>query len=88
MDPPSVQVRDLGSLNGTYVNGELVGGRLSQTKTNDPSEEPDWFPLHDGDELRIGQNARLRVEINYQMTDDDPAERRKVGSSTYDACPD
>ena len=29
IDPPAVRVRDLGSLNGTYVNGESIGQRPS-----------------------------------------------------------
>ncbi len=39
-------VRDLGSTNGTFVNGRRV----------------DRSPLHDGDELRVG-NTRLRFEM-------------------------
>ena len=27
INPPDVRVRDFGSLNGTYVNGEKIGGR-------------------------------------------------------------
>src|SRR5262245_52079737 len=27
VDPPIVRVRDLGSLNGTYVNGKMIGQR-------------------------------------------------------------
>jgi pSer/pThr/pTyr-binding forkhead associated (FHA) protein len=52
IDPPAVRVRDLGSMNGTFVNGTLVGHR-------DPlgwSEESETL-LHDGDELRVGNTA-------------------------------
>jgi pSer/pThr/pTyr-binding forkhead associated (FHA) protein len=87
MDPPFIHVRDLGSLNGTYVNGELVGGRLTPMSTDHVGEEPEWFPLNDGDELRIGQNARLRVEIHDFVADAEPA-GHKVGSGSYDECPD
>src|SRR5437867_2325497 len=46
IDPPFVHVRDLGSLNGTYVNGERIGGRSAPAATMANDEEPEWFPLH------------------------------------------
>jgi pSer/pThr/pTyr-binding forkhead associated (FHA) protein len=55
MHPPHAQVRDLGSLNGTFVNGRLIGRRPD----NEPTEESGLWPsaahaLKDGDELRVG----------------------------------
>jgi len=55
VDPPSLRVRDLGSRNGTFVNGRNIGRRLPDA----PGEE-DWHPLAEGDELRLGGSA-LRV---------------------------
>ena len=58
IDPPLVRVCDLGSLNGTFVNGERIGQRDSQACVEDllvptdPAQE-----LEDGDELRIGENV-------------------------------
>jgi pSer/pThr/pTyr-binding forkhead associated (FHA) protein len=58
IDPPSVWVRDLGSLNGTYVNGQLIGKRPADQK-----EDVDHFgpsaarEMHDGDELKVGQTV-------------------------------
>lgn len=49
--PPRLRLRDLGSRNGTYVNGERVLG--------DPAEHD----LADGDEIRIG-DVRLRVVLS------------------------
>jgi pSer/pThr/pTyr-binding forkhead associated (FHA) protein len=49
IDPPRVLVRDLGSLNGTFVNGARVGQPV---------------PLGDGDELRLGRGAACLVEID------------------------
>src|SRR5262245_57603572 len=50
IDPPAVRVRDLGSFNGTYVNGERIGQRPRDLA---PEEvDPTAFPereLHDGD---------------------------------------
>lgn len=56
IDPPRVAVRDLGSLNGTYVNGRLIGRRAAHLAR----EEIDLrgflsCPLQDGDEVQIGQ---------------------------------
>jgi pSer/pThr/pTyr-binding forkhead associated (FHA) protein len=53
IDSPCVRVHDLGSSNGTFVNGEKVGQR---TGPRPPDLPPPTLPrtLHDGDLLRIG----------------------------------
>lgn len=54
-EPPAVRVRDLGSRNGTFVNGTLVGRRDVGEGRADVTEVLDaGFPLRDGDELRLG----------------------------------
>lgn len=61
-DPPLVRVRDLGSTNGTFVNGELIGaGPLPRGATPD-SALPAW-ELTDGDEIRVG-GAVLHVRVS------------------------
>jgi pSer/pThr/pTyr-binding forkhead associated (FHA) protein len=45
IDPPEVAVRDLGSTNGTYLNGAEV------------SRQPPGQLLHDGDRLRVGSSS-------------------------------
>jgi pSer/pThr/pTyr-binding forkhead associated (FHA) protein len=55
IEPPTVQVRDLGSLTGTYVNGRLIG----QRRAEQPREDVDlraFAPctLAEGDEVRVG----------------------------------
>ena len=54
-----VSVHDLGSLNGTYVNGVLIGRRA-----RDGTDRPESLShlLCEGDELRVG-NAVFRVGI-------------------------
>ena len=55
IDPPHVGVRDLGSRNGTYINGRLIGLRA-------PEQSPEsaagitfaGFHLHDADILAVG----------------------------------
>ena len=61
--PPHAQVRDLGSLNGTFVNGRSIGRRPA----NEPTEESGLWPsaahaLQDGDELRVGGTV-FRVHV-------------------------
>jgi pSer/pThr/pTyr-binding forkhead associated (FHA) protein len=53
IDPPQVRVRDLGSLNGTYLNGESIGQRGQDTTAH---------PVTDRDEIWVGTNV-LRVEV-------------------------
>src|SRR5262249_37655619 len=61
--PPGIRVRDLGSRNGTYVNGKRIG----QQPDSQPSPETDGEPcqsvaLRDGDEVRVGYTI-LRVTV-------------------------
>ena len=93
IDPPFVQVRDLNSLNGTFINDERIGARTSQGKTirADADTEHDWFPLRDGDELRLGQHAILLVEIHELVATGAGQEDRAkegVGSGTLQSFPD
>jgi pSer/pThr/pTyr-binding forkhead associated (FHA) protein len=61
--PPGIGVRDAGSLNGTFVNGENIGHRASH-----PCQEPTSgtkrliHPLHPGDEVRLGDTV-FQVEV-------------------------
>jgi Fe2+ transport system protein FeoA len=63
VNPPRARLRDLGSLNGTHVNGVRRGGRR-------PEESPEQaallegasVDLHDGDEIRVGATV-MRVSV-------------------------
>ncbi len=64
VNPPLARLRDLGSLNGTRVNGVRHGGRK-------PGEKPEEaaargiadVDLHDGDEIRVGATLiQVKVE--------------------------
>ncbi len=63
IEPPTVLVRDLGSRNGTYVNGERTAGgpRYGLSEMADLSEYPAQ-ELKDGDELQLGHTV-FRVGI-------------------------
>jgi pSer/pThr/pTyr-binding forkhead associated (FHA) protein len=56
INPPVVRICDLGSRNGTYVNGWLIGYRpqVAPTGTPTPPTAADCCTLHDGDELNLG----------------------------------
>ncbi len=64
INPPDIRVRDLGSLNGTFVNGRKIGQRK---KNQAPDQvERDAFPEYDlknGDEIQMG-GTTFRVEIH------------------------
>ena len=57
--PPEVRVRDLGSRNGTFVNGQRM---MRPSEVSSASEEAAWHALNEGDELRLAGTA-LRVGI-------------------------
>jgi pSer/pThr/pTyr-binding forkhead associated (FHA) protein len=56
IDPPSVRVRDLGSRNGTFVNGVMIGKR-SRSQSPEEAARGNFMAqeLKDGDEIRVGQ---------------------------------
>ena len=56
IDPPSIQVRDLRSTNGTYVNGRKVESNLEE------SSEKVGVVVNSGDLLTIG-GTTVRVDI-------------------------
>ena len=63
VNPPYVSVRDLGSLNGTYVNNERIGGRTTEM-TPEQCAAYDYASreLRNGDVLRVG-DIHFRVSI-------------------------
>jgi pSer/pThr/pTyr-binding forkhead associated (FHA) protein len=56
IDPPSIQVRDLGSINGTYVNGTEVDSGLNELSQQVGSV------INHGDLLTVG-GTTLSVDI-------------------------
>lgn len=55
INPPEVRVRDLGSLNGTFVNGQEIGRRArGQTPEEGARLRFRERDLADGDEVRLG----------------------------------
>lgn len=61
INPPDVTIRDLGSTNGTYLNGENIG--LSESEKE---QKLDDHYLKDGDFLKIG-DVLIDVEIQKKL---------------------
>ncbi len=55
IDPPTIRVHDLGSTNGTYVNGVKIPRGRGHARRG-------GIRLHDGDEVGVGP-VRLRVHV-------------------------
>lgn len=64
INPPAIRIRDLGSLHGTYVNGQIIGKR--QPNQNPTEAAQAGFPEYDlqpGDEIKLGKTVfQVRVE--------------------------
>jgi len=63
LNPP--QLRDLGSRNGTWLNGKRIG-HSSEYLENEADRSPGEFvPINDGDEITVGFTMiHVRVPIN------------------------
>jgi pSer/pThr/pTyr-binding forkhead associated (FHA) protein len=62
VDEAGAWVKDLGSLNGTFVNGQSIGQRDRDRQADAAAARPPRRLLQEGDELRIGAHA-FRVEM-------------------------
>jgi len=70
INPPEVVVHDLGSTNGTFVNGRKIG-HCPLGDENGPALSGNNFPieLKDGDEVQVAAPLRLRVEVHEGHTE-------------------
>jgi eukaryotic-like serine/threonine-protein kinase len=76
IDPPYIHIRDLGSRNGTFVNGEPIGRRTPDQSPEEVrvSEMPE-HELHEGDEVRIGSSwisVGIEEPADVIMTKEEP----------------
>ena len=65
INPPDIRIRDLGSLNGTYVNGQKIGQRPKNAKLKN-KQSVQFFPEYDlraSDEIRIGETV-FRIGVS------------------------
>jgi len=65
VNPPDARIRDLGSLNGTHVNGKKIGGRLAhETPEEGAKRQYPEIDLHDKDKIRVGTTYfKVNIEI-------------------------
>lgn len=64
VNPPEICLRDLGSLHGTYINGQKHGGRVKEAIPDENTiHAPGQITLRDGDEIKAGQTTfKVRIE--------------------------
>jgi pSer/pThr/pTyr-binding forkhead associated (FHA) protein len=68
VQPPTIRIRDLGSKNGTFVNGINIGGRFTESPPDDlAAEGEDACELRPGDVIALGA-LRLRLELEASDT--------------------
>lgn len=60
--PPEIRLRDLGSLNGTVINGKRLGGRAKSSEDTSDGWSPNVQRLYNGDEIRIS-DVVIRVDV-------------------------
>lgn len=79
--PPNVTLKDLGSLNGTYVNDAKHGGRPAELRPEDANVSPP-LSLRDGDKIQAGRCVlELLVDAPAVCVDcaqEIPRDQRKV----------
>lgn len=63
VNPPDARIRDLGSLHGTYINGQKYGGRQKgETPTDGAKRQYPQIDLRHGDEIKVGKTT-FHVEV-------------------------
>lgn len=67
VSPPQAHLRDLGSRNGTFVNGVRYGGRQKhESPTEGGRHHYPEVDLYHNDEIRVGE-TRLHFEVHHQQ---------------------
>src|SRR5262249_21840665 len=53
INPPDIRIRDLGSLNGTYINGGSIGRRSKPSEEGAATDDLRWHTVHAGDIISL-----------------------------------
>jgi len=65
ISPPAVCIRDLGSTNGTFVNGRKIGQRDSRAAPGNAGQaSSQTVELSAGDEIQLGFQTAFRVSVS------------------------
>jgi pSer/pThr/pTyr-binding forkhead associated (FHA) protein len=79
--PPEACIRDLGSLNGTYVNGRKIGQRSGRQASAEPGGAGlPAVPVTEGDEIQLGEHTAFRVCVSVPETDEESPRKRRRSS--------
>ncbi|MGK7875332.1 MAG: FHA domain-containing protein [Xenococcaceae cyanobacterium] len=67
INPPHIRVRDFGSLNGTYVNGQKIGQRqFNQTPSEGDHMSFPEYELLEGDVIQLGNTVfRVGIQVDF-----------------------
>ena len=69
INPPAVRLQDFGSLNGTFINGKMIGQREQGMSWEAAKEQHhESFDLHDGDVLGLGTQCEIKCTIKQLET--------------------
>jgi len=63
INPPDITIRDLGSLNGTFINGKRFGGRAASESPDRAKPHGDVLALNDGDIIKCGK-TEMKVVVS------------------------
>jgi hypothetical protein len=70
INPPDVTVRDMGSTNGTFLNGLLIGRRKKSDETEELDiQPPTEFAMKPGDRLGLGKNCEIVLNLITQCAE-------------------
>ena len=86
INPPDIRIRDFGSMNGTFVNGNKIGQREKGVRAEEARQQA--FPEHDlkdGDEIKLGSTV-FKVSLQKPPPPKD-AEKRKPAIDVASADP-
>ena len=62
--PPTVKVRDFGSLNGTFLNGEIIGRREASLSVEEARKQQyNEFTMKTGDRLGLSKNCEIVLDV-------------------------
>jgi len=64
VNPPDCQIRDLGSLNGTFVNGRKYGGRGEDELPEEAAQRAPVVKLGHGDLIQVGE-TEFQVQVEF-----------------------
>ncbi|EFH80095.1 protein kinase domain-containing protein [Ktedonobacter racemifer] len=80
VNPPDVRIRDLGSLHGTYINGQKYGGREKrETPEEGAKREYPQVDLHGGDEVKVGATV-FHVRLEGAVASVEPVRCQRCGN--------